>query len=163
MTSCRCLMGIVSCHCHFCLCFRFDSGVLRCSFFGPCPASGICGFCLFGENLGRYLFNLFKILPRSHPVPFLGLQWLFCPQPCPLSVTPWVTAGQASLSITMYWSLLKLTSIEPVMPSNHLILCGPFLLPPAVFPRIRVFSNELSLHHVANVLELQLQYLICFQ
>ena len=55
--------------------------------------------------------------------------------------TPW-TACQASLSITSSWSLLKLMSIELVMPSNHLILCHPLLLPPSIFPSIRVFSNE---------------------
>ena len=59
-----------------------------------------------------------------------------------LSETPWTAARQASLSITNYWSLLKLTSIKSVMPSNHLILCGPLLLPPSIFPSIRVFSNE---------------------
>ena len=58
-------------------------------------------------------------------------------------MTPWTAACQASLSITNSWrSLLKLTSIELVMPSNHLILCYPFLLPPSIFPSIRVFSNE---------------------
>ena len=56
--------------------------------------------------------------------------------------TPWTAAGQASVSITNSWSLLKLTSIELVMPSNHLILCRPLLLPPSIFPSIRVFSNE---------------------
>ena len=57
-------------------------------------------------------------------------------------MTPWTAACQASLSITNSWSLLKLMSIESVMPSNHLILCGPVLLPPSIFPSIRVFSNE---------------------
>ena len=59
-----------------------------------------------------------------------------------LSVTPRTAARQASLSITNSWSLLKLTSTESVMPSNHLILCHPLLLLPSIFPRIRVFSNE---------------------
>ena len=58
-----------------------------------------------------------------------------------LFATPWTTARQASLSITNSQSLFKLMSIESVMTSNHLILCGP-LLPPSIFPRIRVFSNE---------------------
>ena len=57
-------------------------------------------------------------------------------------VTPWIAACQASLSIANCWSLLKLMSIESVMPSNHLILCHPLLLPPSIFPSIRVFSNE---------------------
>ena len=56
--------------------------------------------------------------------------------------TPWTAACQASLSITNSWSLLKLMSIESVMPSNHLILCHPLLLLPSIFPSIRVFSNE---------------------
>ena len=58
------------------------------------------------------------------------------------SLTLWTAAHQASLSITISWSLLKLMSIESVMPSNHLILCGLLLLPPSIFPSIRVFSNE---------------------
>ena len=57
-------------------------------------------------------------------------------------MTPWTAARQASLSITNSWSLLKLMSIESVMPSNHLILCRPLLLPSSIFPSIRVFSNE---------------------
>ena len=60
------------------------------------------------------------------------------------SATPWTTAHQASLSFTISWSLLKLMSIESAMPSNHLILCHPLLLP-SVFPSIRVFSNESAL------------------
>ena len=59
--------------------------------------------------------------------------------------TPWTAACQASLSITNSWSLLKLMSIQSVMPSNHLILCGPLLLLPSIFPIIRVFFSELSL------------------
>src|SRR5574341_1078234 len=59
-----------------------------------------------------------------------------------LFVTPWTAAHQASLSITNSQSLLKLMSIESVMPSNHLILCHPLLLLPSNFPTIKVFSNE---------------------
>ena len=62
-----------------------------------------------------------------------------------LFATPWPAARQASLSITNSWRLLKLMSIESVMPSNHLILCGPLLLLPSIFPSIRVFSNESAL------------------
>ena len=62
--------------------------------------------------------------------------------PVRLFATLWTAARQASLSITNSWSLLKLMSIELVMPSNHLILCCPLLLPPSVFPSIRVFSSE---------------------
>ena len=67
-------------------------------------------------------------------------------QQCPQFATPWTVARQASLSITNSQSLLKLTSIESVMPSNHLILCRPLLLPPSIFPSIRVFSNGSVLH-----------------
>ena len=59
---------------------------------------------------------------------------------------PWTAARQASLSITSSWSLLKLMSIELVMPSSHLILCRPLLLLPSIITSIRVFSNELVLH-----------------
>ena len=70
---------------------------------------------------------------------FSSVQLLSCVQ---LFVTPWTAARQASLSITSSQSLLKLMSIESVMPSNHLIFCHPLLLPPSIFPSIRVFSNE---------------------
>ena len=62
-----------------------------------------------------------------------------------LFVTSWTAACQASLSITISWSLLKLTSIESVVPSNHLICCCPLLILPSIFLSIRVFSNELAL------------------
>ena len=78
---------------------------------------------------------------------FSSVQSVRCVQ---LFATPWAAAHQASLSITnSYWvnmSLLKLTSIESVMPSNHLILCRPLLRPPSIFPSIRIFSNESVLH-----------------
>ena len=61
-------------------------------------------------------------------------------------MTPWTAAHQASLSIANSHSLLKLISIELVMPSNHLVLCCRLLLPPSIFPSIRVFSNESVLH-----------------
>ena len=88
--------------------------------------------------------------PKNHPkglpldtITFSSLQslshvWFFA--------TPWTAAHQASLSITNSWSLPKLMSIESVMPSNHLILCCPLLLPPSIFPSNRVFSNESVLH-----------------
>ena len=63
-----------------------------------------------------------------------------------LFATPWDAACQASLSITNSRSMLKLMSIELVMPSNHLILCCPLLLLPSVFPSVRVFSKESVLH-----------------
>ena len=65
---------------------------------------------------------------------------------CSVFATPWTAAHQASLSFTISQSLLNLMSIESVMPSKHFILCRPLLLLPSVFPRIRVFSNELALH-----------------
>jgi len=64
--------------------------------------------------------------------------WLFA--------APWTAAHQASLSITISWSLPKFKSIESVMSSNHLILCCPLHLLPSIFPRVRVFSIELALH-----------------
>ena len=62
-----------------------------------------------------------------------------------LFAIPWTTTRQATLTITNYQSLLKLMSIESVMPSNHLILCCPLLLPPSILPSIRVFSSEPTL------------------
>ena len=73
-------------------------------------------------------------MPIEGPVQSLSRLQLFA--------TPWTATCQASLSITNSWNLLKLMSIESVMPSNHLILCHPLLLLPSIFPRIRVFSNE---------------------
>ena len=67
-------------------------------------------------------------------------------QSCLTLATPWTAAHQASLSITNSRISPKLMSIESVMPSNHLILCRPLLLPPSIFPSIRVFSNESVLH-----------------
>ena len=75
---------------------------------------------------------------NSSSVRLLSCVWLFG--------TPWTATCQASLSITNSWSLLKLMSIELLMPSNHLILCRPILLPPSIFPSVRVFSNESALH-----------------
>ena len=63
-----------------------------------------------------------------------------------LFATPWTAACQTSLSFTVSWSLLKLMSIESVMPSNHLIFCHPLLLLPSIFPSIRVFSSKPILH-----------------
>ena len=79
---------------------------------------------------------------RGNSVQFSSVQSFSCIR---LFVTPWTAAHQASLSITNSWSLLKLMSIESVMPSNHLIFCHPLLLPPSIFPSIRVFPNESAL------------------
>ena len=76
---------------------------------------------------------------NSKVIRVLSVQSLNCVQ---LFVTPWTAARQASLSITNSCSLLKLLSIESVIPPNHLILCHPLLLLPSVFPSIRVFSKE---------------------
>ena len=82
--------------------------------------------------------QLISVFYSISSVQSLSQVWLFA--------TPWTAARQASLSITNPWSLLKLMSIESVMPSNHLILCCPLLLLPSIFPSIRVFSNESVLH-----------------
>ena len=71
-------------------------------------------------------------------IQLLNCVWFF--------VIPWTAAHQASSGFTMSWSLLKLMSIESVMPSNHLILCHPLLLLPSIFSSIRVFFNELGVH-----------------
>ena len=80
------------------------------------------------ESLNRWIYVSVQLLSRV---------WLF--------VTPWTAAYQASVSITNSRSLLKLMTIVSVMPSNHLILCHPLLLP-SIFPSIRVFSSESVLH-----------------
>ena len=86
--------------------------------------------------------QLGTVVPRSGPVSFSTVQLLSRVQ---LFATPRTTARQASLSIANSWSLPKLISIESVMPSKHLILCCPLLIPPSIFPSIRVFSNESAL------------------
>ena len=77
------------------------------------------------------------------PLSVSSVQLLSCVQ---FFATPWTAARQVSPSITNSQSLPKLVSIELVMPSNHLILCRPLLLPPSIIPSIRVFSNESALH-----------------
>ena len=95
----------------------------------------------------RMTFREEGSLPVGAPVlspgreQFSSVQSLSCIR---LFTTPWTAARQASL-ITIFRSLLKLMSIASAMPSNHLILCHPLLLPPLTFPRIRVFSNESAL------------------
>ena len=91
----------------------------------------ICGICqpFFSATvLKKLLFISVQSLSRVRPF-----------------VTPWITAHQASLSITNSWSSLRLTSIELVMPSSHLILCHPLLFLPLIPPSIRVFSSESAL------------------
>ena len=82
-----------------------------------------------------------KFVPTNFHI--VAVQLLCCVR---LFVTPWTAAHQAFLSFTISQSLLKLMSIESVMPSNHLILCCPLLLLLLIFPSIRVFSNKSSLH-----------------
>ena len=84
-------------------------------------------------------FRIYITLELNVSISFSSVQPL---SPVRLFATPWTAACQASLSTTNSRSLLKLMFIESVMPSNHLILCRPLLLPPSIFPRIRVFSNE---------------------
>ena len=96
----------------------------------------VCSILLYEECRKLWSDLWFHIL---HSVQFSSIQllsrvWLFA--------TPWTAAHQASLSFTNSWSLLKLMSIESVMPSNGLILCHPLRLPPSIFPSIRVFSNQ---------------------
>ena len=98
-----------------------------------------------GEHQSKvFLFLLFLILILNRDsVQFSSVQSLSCVR---LFATPWTAARQASLSITNSRSLPTPMSIESVMPSNHLILCRPHLLLPSIFPSIRVFSNESTLH-----------------
>ena len=86
---------------------------------------------------------LFPLLCKSF---WVSVQFSSVTQSCPTLCNPWIAAHQASLSITNSRSLPKLTSIESVMPSSHLILCHPLLLLPSIFPSIRVFSNKSALH-----------------
>ena len=88
-------------------------------------------------------YSCLKPSKFPHEIQFSSVQSLSRVQ---LFVTPWTTECQASLSITHSRSLLKLMSIESVMPSNYLLLCHPLLLLPSIFPSIRVFSNESVLH-----------------
>ena len=111
-------------------------------------------FGIWGGSSNQSLVNtegqLYMIPISNIPITVFTSNWnlivvvqsLNCVQ---LFVTPSTAACQASLSFTTFWSLLKLMSIESVMPSNHLILCHPHLLLPSIFPSIRVFSNELAL------------------
>ena len=101
------------------------------------------------------LFICRILLHNSFPFTFSSVQLTSHVQ---LFVTLWTAARQASSSITNSWNLLKLVSIESVMPSNHLILCRPLLLLPSIFPSIRVFSNESALHIRWPKYEFQLQH-----
>ena len=95
----------------------------------------IYNICL---SLSDLLHSVWYSLDLPSSVQSFSHVWLF--------VTPWTAARKASLSTTNSRSQLKIMSIESVMPSNHLILCCPLLLPPSIFPSIRVFSNESGFH-----------------
>ena len=113
-----------------------------------CP---LCSCCLRSSSFGECLESLGLIhdAVMIAVVQLLSHVWLF--------VTPWTSACQVSPSFTNSRTLLNIMSIESMMPSNHLILCHPFLLLPLVFPSIRVFSNELAVCEVAEVLALKRQ------
>ena len=119
------------------------------SIFWECPKSSFSTiFSACTEYYYEYIWNTFcssyeKNSLEVNSVQFSSVQSLSCVW---LFVTPWTAACQASLSIINSWSLLKLMSIESVMPSSRLILCHPLLLLPSIFPSIRVFSNESVLH-----------------
>ena len=105
-----------------------------------------------GVNLGcsfeKFLFFNVVLITINFPfnIIFSSVQFSAVSQSCLTLCDPMIAAGQASLSITISWSSLKLTSIESVMPSSHLMLCRPLLLLPPIPPSIRVFSNESTPH-----------------
>ena len=128
--------------------------------------------------VGKVISLLFNMLPKL-VITFLPrskhllISWLQSPSAVIFSsvsharlfATPWTAVRQASLSITKTWSLLKLMSIELVMPSNHLILYHSLLLLPSIFPSIRVFSNKsasggksIGVLASASVLPMNIQY-----
>ena len=115
--------------------------------FSIIPSKEIPGLISFRMDWLDFLAvqGTLKSLPQHHSskASILQCSAFFTVQ---LFATPWTAACQASLSFTISWNLLKLISIESVMPSSHLILCHLLLLLPSVFPSIGVFSSELALH-----------------
>ena len=112
-----------------------------------CPSSSYSRPCIMGFGQFKLCHSTYCEVTPSLPteidsVQFSSVQSLSCVW---LFATPWITACQASLSITNSRSSLRLTSIESMMPSSHLILCRPLLLLPPIPPSIRVFSNEWTL------------------
>ena len=97
--------------------------------------------CKLVQPLRRTVWRFLKKLEIELP----SVQFSSVAQSCPTLATPWIAACQASLSITISQNLLRLMSIESMMPSSHLILCHPLLLLPPVPPSIKVFSNESTL------------------
>ena len=128
--------GSSSCVCFF---FFFPTYFFHSQSLTP-DSTNIFWFSRFLRKISRniYLYVLHSLVGKSSHN-FSSVQSLSHVQ---LFGTPWTTVYQASLSITNSWSLLKLMSIELVMPSNHLNLCRPLLLLPSIFPSIRVFSDE---------------------
>ena len=123
---------------------------------GNWPVWGWTGSWAWGSMLSSG-FSVSQTVPKPHL--HLPISVQISHSVMSNSATPWTAAGQASWSITNSQSLLKLTSIESVMPSTHLILCCPLLLLLSVLASIKVFSNESVLcYQVAKVLELQLQH-----
>ena len=107
----------------------------------------LVGCCLWGRNIiGHDWSDLAAAAAAWTLLSFLFFVVVQSVSHVWLIVTPWTAACQASLSFTVSRSLLKLMSIESVMPSNHLILCRPLLLLLSIFPSIRVFSDKLFLH-----------------
>ena len=129
-------------------------------FLNPAWTSGSSWFMLLKpglENFEHYFASMWDecnctVVSTFFDIVFFGIGINTCFSPVQslshvrLFVIPWSAACQASLSITNSWSLPKLTSIESVMPSSHLILCRPLLLLPPIPPSIRVFSNESTIH-----------------
>ena len=103
-------------------------------------------FLIFPYHHNSCLLTLILTTRDNPTTDNVKIQMVSSVQSRPTLVTPWITARQASLSITNSWSSLKLTSIELVMPSSHLILCCRLLLLPPIPPSIRVFSNVSTLH-----------------
>ena len=150
--------------------YPFSSYLFRCFVLhiaGSIPTLFVYGFCIFPLNLDIYIsiFTLILVVKYIHQYIHIYMHicvymshtythihiytciyLLFSCSVVSDSATPWTAAHQASLSISNSWSLLKLLSIESVMPSNHLILCCRLLLLPSIFPSIGVFSNEPDLH-----------------
>ena len=128
-------------------CFKFNGLGRKMSLWKPVSRGGKCHFMSWGNgNFKLKVVNKslwIRLVWWKHTHQFSSVQLLSRTQ---RFATPWTAARQASLSITNSWSLLRLMSIESVMPSNHLILCRPLLLLPSIFPNIRVFSNESVFH-----------------
>ena len=109
----------------------------------PCSQNDKVSFFLWWNNSPLYTYNTFT--SSIHPLVNTVQSVSSASQSCPTLCNPWITACQASLSITNSRSSPRLMSIESVMPSNHLILCRPLLLLPPIPPSIRVFSSESTL------------------